>query len=205
MTRRRDADAQKQLAQEVVRLGTSDPAKFPPVGDKVNQTNAQEISLALSFLKKAAITYRVMRPEDSKASGADAAHNLLNALTSGTDHPVWDYVDGLRAMLPNRREKAPVEYTIHGIVLATVEALRDGFGLTARDARAVIAKRLNKIPRFPKLKSDALRQWDRRLEDEGVRRFIPEIAREAVKLAGGNQKTLLDWMANEVSNLLPGP
>ena len=101
---------------------------------------------------------------------------ILDALTSGQDHPIWRHIDGLKsyAYRPGRAPKAKTERLRRSIVGGLVLALQEAGKLSARKAAGIIISEIQKIQSADiSFTSDQLRKWARDNDArEHAKRFI---------------------------------
>jgi hypothetical protein len=84
---------------------------------------------------------------------------ILDALTSGQDHPIWRHIRGLKSIAyrPGRARKATTEQIRQAIAGGLVLALQKAGGLSAREAAKAIISRIQSTD-FS-FTSDQLRKW----------------------------------------------
>jgi hypothetical protein len=110
-----------------------------------------------------------------KSALLDAAA-ILDALTSGQDHPIWRHINGLKsdAYRPGRAPKAKTERLRQSIVGGLVLALHEAGKLSVRKAAERIISEIQEIQSAEiSFTSDQLRKWARHNDArEHAERFI---------------------------------
>lgn len=204
MTRRRSLEEQKQLAHEVARQFHRDRDSFPPIGDAECQTDAHELAIAIAALRELATLYIQNYPDSARIDGVNAGLSLISAFLEVSDHPIFDFVDGIRAVVASRPPKRALKKAIQAAAVISVRALVDAGGMTARDAQNETAKRLRVIPDFKGLKGETIRKWDERLGDEelaAIRPFVAFVIRETEH----DPSKILDRLVAGVERALASP
>lgn len=176
MTQKRTPEEKKTLAAEVARHFHNDRDKIPPLGDAKCQADAHEIATGIAALKLLATEYIAAYPDSARIDGVNAGLSLISALLEVSDHPVFDFVDGIRAIAAARPPKRALQKAIQAAAVISVRALADAGGMTAKAARNETAKRLRAIHEFKGLKSETLRKWDERLGDDELAAIRPLVA-----------------------------
>jgi hypothetical protein len=112
---------------------------------------------------------------DMKAQGDRAAlietgildlNDMLDALRTGNDHPIWDHISGLRS---NTFRQKPVSFDRwrRAIVLGTVRALEREVAMKTGPAAVLVAGKLH-CEELP-MSAEKIRTWMRRLSAEDER------------------------------------
>lgn len=93
------------------------------------------------------------------SSGFVDAAAILDALTSGNDHPIWRHIDGLKSVAyrPGRAPKARTERLRQSLAGGLVLALQKAGGLSVREAAEVIISTIQS--RDFSFTFDQLRKW----------------------------------------------
>jgi hypothetical protein len=101
---------------------------------------------------------------------------ILEALTSGEDHPVWRHIDGLKSgrYRPGRASKAKTERLRQSAAGGLVLALQEAGGLSARKAAAIISRIQSADFSFT---SDQLRKWAKHEDAHDFAACIMQTAR----------------------------
>lgn len=166
MVNRSDSDERKALVLEVNRLLTAQPDTWGEPGDEEASINARKLALGLMFLRKIAKAAMLgMDMREAKACGATEAHDLIEALVLGGDHPILEYAQTIKTALPFRPKQAPAQTIISLLAIACMKVLRNRLGCGVGEAAELVAKRLNKLPSLRKLTAEALRKKEERLKD----------------------------------------
>lgn len=200
MVNRSDSEERKALVLEVNRLLTSQPNTWGEPGDAEASINARKLALGLAFLRGIAnVAMREMPMTDAKACGATEAHDLIEALVCGGDHPIFEYAQTLRTALPHRPKLAPAQTIIWALAIAGAKVLRNRFGCGAGESTEIIASRLRKLPSLRrKMTGEAIRKREERLDDsekEILERFVAALLNDP----GLQKDGIADWIAVRVS------
>lgn len=204
MTSKRTVEEKKQLALETARNFLPEPDQIPPIGDARCQADAYEIATAIAALKTLAIEYIAAYPDSARIDGVNAGLSLISALLEVSDHPVFDFVDGIRAIAAARPPKRALQKAIRAAAVISVRALVNADDMTAKDARNEIAKRLQAIPEFKGLKGETIRKWDERLGDKelaAIRPLVAFVLRETER----EPSKILDRLVAGVERALAAP
>lgn len=204
MTQKRTLNEKKELAGEVARHFHKDKDKFPPLGDAKCQADAHELAIAIAALKELAILYIQTYPDSARTDGVNAGLSLISAFLEVSDHPIFDFVDGIRAITAARPPKRALQKAIQAAAVISARALVDTGGMTAKDAQHETAKRLQAIPEFKGLKGETIRKWDERLGDEelgAIRPLTAFVMRETER----DPSKILDRLIAGVERALAAP
>jgi hypothetical protein len=133
-----EAPAREQFAADVIKLYTAALAG-QMAGCADSSLDARRVGFGLVALRQALdpILHRLRNdPLLIAAGGGFEALAILDALTSGRDHPVWKHIDGLRSGRYRPGAAAPVEQERHrrAMLVGVVLAYQEKTGVSQRAA-----------------------------------------------------------------------
>jgi hypothetical protein len=125
----------------------------------------RQVAYGLAALRKASDYFLEHLLQDDQditgfpSSGFMDAAAILDALTSGEDHPIWQHIDGLKsdAYRPGRAQKAKTERLRQAIAGGLVLALQEAGELSVRKAADAIISEIQSTDFSFTL--DQLRKW----------------------------------------------
>jgi hypothetical protein len=168
-----------QFASDVIEAYKAAIARKPS-GRKFDW-EVRKVAFGLAALRNA-IDYFFEKVRDDQdisrlpSSGLVDAAAILDALTSGQDHPIWRHIDGLKSETyrPGRAPKAKTERLRQLIVGGLVLALQEEGNLSAREAAKIIISQIQEIQSADiSFTLDQLRKWVRDNDArEHAERFI---------------------------------
>jgi hypothetical protein len=146
----------------------------------------RQAAYGLAALRQASDYFREHLEDDQDitrlpSSALMDAAGILDALTSGQDHPIWRHIDGVRsAHRPGRQSKARTEQIRQSIAGGLVLALQEAGKLSGRQAAEAIISRVQSTD-FS-FTFDQLRKW---AKHDDARK----IAEDFIRTARNNQGT----------------
>jgi hypothetical protein len=176
---KRGAAASSQFASDVIEVYTAAIARRPR--QREFDREIRQVAFGLAALR-AASNYILGELENDQdvtrlaSSGLVDAVAILDALTSGQDHPIWRHIDGLKsgAYRPNRAPKARTERLRRSLAGGLVLALQKAGRLSVREAAKATISRVQSNDFSFTL--DQLRKWT--IHDD-ARKFAADFLRTA--------------------------
>jgi hypothetical protein len=174
-----EAPAREQFAADVIKLYTAALAG-QLAGCADSSIEIRRVGFGLVALRQALDPFLHKFRNDPvrmAAAGGFEALAILDALTSGRDHPIWKHVDGLRSGRYRPGAAAAVEQERHrrAMLVGVVLAYQEKTGVSQRAAVQAVVDGI-KSPDFP-LTFEQLRGWVKRNDGKThAKRFLIDSA-----------------------------
>jgi hypothetical protein len=145
MARRSKAQSDRVLAEDVLKLfmlAISGDLKATS-GDE--SPEVRQVAFGLAVLQKLVDREISNAPPFAAAPmGLFEAAMILDAVTSGREHPIWQFLSGMRSRRPNRAQANAIDQKRHEAVVAFARAIADVGAMKMSPAIRLALKQLNR-------------------------------------------------------------